>query len=99
MSKGEHRRHRDRSHLGRGHRYHDRRGCQECHKKRCESNKQIREDPCENSRENRSRTRCAPKLSRKGPQTLGAKAVAFLLEHLWILAIAIAYALYERRRR
>ena len=31
--------------------------------------------------------------------TLGAKAVGFLSEHLWILAVAIAYALYERRRR
>ena len=31
--------------------------------------------------------------------TLGAKAVGFLSEHLRILAVAIAYALYERRRR
>ena len=31
--------------------------------------------------------------------TLGAKAVGFLSEHLWILAVAIAYALYERRKR
>ena len=31
-------------------------------------------------------------------RTLGAKAVGFLSEHLWILAVAIAYALYERRR-
>lgn len=31
--------------------------------------------------------------------TLGAKAVGFLSEHLWILAEAIAYALYEQRRR
>ena len=28
--------------------------------------------------------------------TLGTKAVGFLSEHLWILAVAIAYALYER---
>ena len=31
--------------------------------------------------------------------TLGAKAVGFLSQHLWILVVAIAYALYERRRR
>ena len=31
--------------------------------------------------------------------TLGAKTVGFLSEHLWILAVAIAYALYERRRQ
>ena len=31
--------------------------------------------------------------------TLGAKAVGFLSEHLWVLAVAIAYALYESRRR
>ena len=31
--------------------------------------------------------------------TLGAKAVGFLSEHLWILAVAIAYGLYERRKK
>ena len=30
--------------------------------------------------------------------TLGAKAAGFLSEHLWILAVAIAYVLYEKRR-
>ena len=30
--------------------------------------------------------------------TLGAKAVGFLSEHLWILAVAIAYVLYEKIR-
>ena len=30
--------------------------------------------------------------------TLGAKAVGYMSEYLWILAVAIAYALYERRR-
>ena len=31
--------------------------------------------------------------------TLGAKAVGFLSNHLWISAVAITYALYERRRK
>ena len=31
--------------------------------------------------------------------TLGAKAVGFLSNHLWILAVAITYALYERRKK
>ena len=31
--------------------------------------------------------------------TLGAKAVNFLSNHLWILAVAITYALYEERRK
>ena len=30
--------------------------------------------------------------------SLGAKAVGFLSEHLWILAVAIAYILYKERR-
>ena len=31
--------------------------------------------------------------------TLGAKAVGFLSNHLWILAVAITYVLYERRKK
>ena len=31
--------------------------------------------------------------------TLGAKALNFLSNHLWILAVAITYALYERRKK
>ena len=31
--------------------------------------------------------------------TLGAKTVVFLQNHLWILAVAITYALYERRKK
>ena len=31
--------------------------------------------------------------------TLGAKAVGFLSEHLWILAVALAYVLYNEKRR
>ena len=31
--------------------------------------------------------------------TLGVKAVNFLSNHLWILAVAITYALYEERRK
>ena len=30
--------------------------------------------------------------------TLGAKGIGFLSNHLWILAVAITYALYEQRR-
>ena len=31
--------------------------------------------------------------------TLGAKGIGFLSNHLWILAVAITYALYEQRRK
>ena len=31
--------------------------------------------------------------------SLGADAVGFLSKNLWILAVAIAYALYERRKK
>ena len=52
---------------------------------------------CKNSRESRSRIRSAPKLSRKG-FNVGRESSRVLSEHLWILAVAIAYVLYERRR-
>ena len=31
--------------------------------------------------------------------TLGAKGINFLWNNLWILAVAITYALYEKRRK
>ena len=31
--------------------------------------------------------------------TLGAKGINFLANNLWILAVAIAYALYEKRKK
>ena len=31
--------------------------------------------------------------------TLGAKGINFLSNNLWILAVAITYALYEKRRK
>ena len=31
--------------------------------------------------------------------TVGAKGINFLSNHLWILAVAITYALYERRKK
>ena len=34
-----------------------------------------------------------------GVLKLGAKAVGFLSENLWLLAVMIAYALYDRRDR
>ena len=47
----------------------------------------------------RATSKFAKTLAKKSRSRVScAKAVGFLSEHLWILAVAISYVLYEKRR-